>query len=177
MRLIAAALFAIPILVGQNWTAALTKLTGEESSGKVTVAAFISTQCPISNAFNDRMAALYKDYKPKGVRFVFINSNANESKAMVADHRTAAGFPFPVYKDAENTAADFFGAMATPATYVIDGHGLLRYRGYIEDSTNEARVKHRALRDALDAVLAGKAVPAPETKAFGCSIKRVKRIS
>jgi peroxiredoxin len=143
--------------------------------GATTVVAFIATNCPISNAFNDRMTALYNDYSQKGVKFVFVNSNANESASEVASHRKSAGFPFPVYKDPTNKVADRFGAMATPETYVIDSTGTVRYHGYIEDSTNEARVKSRALRAALDAVLAGKPVAAAETKAFGCSIKRARR--
>ena len=143
--------------------------------GSTTVVVFISVNCPVSNGFNDRMTAVFNDYSAKGVNFVFINSNANESAAEVAQHRQRAGFPFEVFKDPRNRAADLFGAMATPETYVIDGAGVVRYHGYIEDSINAARVKHRGLRDALEAVLAGKPVPAAETRAFGCSIKRARR--
>src|ERR1019366_10814640 len=109
--------------------------------GSTTVVAFISANCPVSNGFNDRMTALFNDYSARGVKFVFINSNANESAAEVAQHRQSAGFPFEVYRDPGNRAADLFGAMATPETYVIDSGGILRYHGYIEDSINEARVK------------------------------------
>ena len=143
--------------------------------GPVTVVVFIATRCPISNSYNQRMNAIFGDYSGKGVRFVFINSNANEPASEVAQHAKSAAFLFPVYKDPDNRAADRFGAMATPESYVIDSQGTLRYHGYIDDSTNEARVKNRGLRNALDAVLAGKDVPAVETKAFGCTIKKVRR--
>lgn len=148
-----------------------------EFQGHVTVVAFISTTCPISNAFNDRLSALYRDYSAKGIQFIILNANANELPSAVAEHAKSAGFPFPVMKDAGNQAADLFGAMATPETYVIDSKGILRYHGYIDDSVNEARVKNRGLRSAIDAVLAGKPVAQPETKAFGCTIKRVRRTS
>lgn len=151
------------------------RITFSALRGPVTVVAFISTVCPVSNGFNDRMAALFEDYSRKGVKFVFINSNANESPAQVAQHHTAAGFPSEVYKDTDNRAADLFGAMSTPEMYMADRGGVIRYHGYIEDSINPARVKHRALREALEAVLAGKPVTAAETKAFGCSIKRARR--
>ena len=143
--------------------------------GPVTVVLFIATRCPISNSYNQRMNAIFSDYRGKDVHFVFINSNANEAAAEVAQHAKSAAFLFPVYKDPGNRVADRFGAMATPESYVIDSKGMLRYHGYIDDSTNEARVKNRGLRNALDAVLAGKDIPAAETKAFGCTIKKVRR--
>jgi hypothetical protein len=63
----------------------------------------------------------------------------------------------------------------TPETYVIDSSGTLRYHGSIDNSQNESRVTSLRLREALDAVLAGKQPPQTETKAFGCSIKRASR--
>jgi thiol-disulfide isomerase/thioredoxin len=180
MRLIAAAL----LCCAMNAISRGSELTVEDAKGaKVsidlsrgpTVVAFISTVCPVSNAFNDRMIALYNDYSAKGVQFVFINSNANESAAEVAAHSQSAGFPFVVYRDPSNRAADALGAMATPETYVIDKAGAVRYHGFVEDSTNQARVKKRALQDALNAVLAGAPVVSAETKAFGCTIKRARR--
>jgi peroxiredoxin len=158
----------------------LTDLSGKsvqfaELRGPVTVIIFIATRCPISNSYNQRMNAIFSDYNGKGVRFVFINSNSNEPASEVAQHARSAAFLFPVYKDPENRVADRFGAMATPESYVIDAQGAVRYHGYIDDSTNEARIKNRGLRNALDAVLAGKDAPAPETKAFGCTIKKVRR--
>ncbi|HLJ15051.1 MAG TPA: redoxin domain-containing protein [Bryobacteraceae bacterium] len=145
--------------------------------GPTTVVIFISTRCPISNSFNDRMNDIYEDYSAKGVKFVFINANANESADEVAKHAKSVGFVFPVYKDFNNVVADRFGAQSTPETYVIDHDGVIRYHGYIEDSTNPARVKRHGLKDALDAVLAGQPVATAETKAFGCTIKRVRPTS
>ena len=73
-----------------------------------------------------------------------------------------------------NAAADRFGATVTPESYVMDSTGTVRYHGQIDDSRNAARVRVRGLRMALDAVLDGKPVGIQETKAFGCSIKRVR---
>lgn len=143
--------------------------------GTVTVVTFISTVCPISNAYNQRMNSLYSEYSAKGVKFIFANANQSEPAANVRAHAKSAGFVFPVYKDAKNVAADKFGAEVTPESYVIDGSGILRYHGAIDDSQNEARVKTQGLRTALDAVLAGKPVEQTQTKAFGCSIKRVRK--
>lgn len=144
-------------------------------SGNVTAVLFISTKCPVSNAYNERMSALYRDYAPKGVKFVFVNSNQTEPAAEVEQHIRNNGFSFAVYKDPSNVMADLFRAQATPEAFVLDAGGTVRYHGYIDDSQNPARVTKQGLRMALDALLAGANVDPAETKAFGCSIKRAKR--
>jgi peroxiredoxin len=145
--------------------------------GNVTVITFIATKCPISNDYNGRMTALYNDYTPKGVKFVFINSNNTEPAAEVAAHASQNGFPFPVYKDANNLVADRFGAQVTPESFVLDPAGVIRYHGSIDDSQVLARVETQRLRKAMDAVLAGQPVASPQSKAFGCTIKRVRKAS
>src|SRR5260370_25084550 len=56
------------------------------SKAEATVVVFMSTTCPISNAYNERMSALYRDYQGKNVQFVFVNANRNESPAAIEDH-------------------------------------------------------------------------------------------
>jgi len=143
--------------------------------GPVTVVTFISTICPISNAYNNRMNAVFKEYSAKDVKFIFVNANSNEPANEVRQHAKDVGFEFPVYKDARNVVADRFGASVTPESYVIDSGGIVRYHGQIDDNRNAARVPTQGLRLALDAVLAGKPVQPQETKAFGCTIKRVRK--
>ena len=150
-------------------------LPSADLRGSVTVVGFISTQCPVSNGYNDRMSALFRDYASKGVKFRFINSNVNEPMSEVQSHAKSVGFPFPVFKDRDNAAADLFGAQSTPEMYVVDASGIVRYHGAIDDSPREPRVKVRRIRAALDAVLAGKPVEEAETKAFGCTIKRARK--
>jgi peroxiredoxin len=144
--------------------------------GPVTVVTFIATQCPVSNSYNDRMNALYKDYSARGVKFVFVNANRSEAAAEVAQH-AKEHLAFPVYKDQNNVVADKFAASVTPEAFVIDKAGVIRYHGSIDDSMEIRRVSVQRLRQALDAVLAGQPVAQPETKAFGCTIKRVKKAS
>ena len=152
-------------------------VTVETSKAKATVVVFYSVLCPISNEYNDRMSQLFTAYKNKAVQFVFLNANDNESAAEVAKHAKLAEFPFPVYKDTRNEMADLLNAQATPEAFVIDPKGAVRYHGYIDDAKNEARVKVQGLRDAIDAVMAGKPVPRAETKSFGCTIKRYRSAS
>ena len=152
-------------------------IVGRAYGQDVTVVVFISTVCPVSNSYNLRMKELYRDYAPKGVKFEFLNANRNESQEAAQDHARRVGFPFTVSKDANNVMADRLGAEYTPESFVIDREGVVRYRGRIDDAQNPARVRQNSLRLAIDAVLAGRDVPAPETKAFGCTIKRVRKAS
>jgi hypothetical protein len=142
---------------------------------KATAVLFISAICPISNAYNERMTQIYKDYTARGVQFLFVNANSNETAAKVAEHREDAAYPFPIYMDKDNALADRLGAQMTPEALVLDSHGEVRYRGFIDDAKNAARVTNQGLRGALDAVLAGKPVANPVTKSFGCTIHRVRK--
>jgi len=136
---------------------------------------FIATQCPVSNAYNERMVALYNDYHPKGIAFVGINSNKQEDIDEVKEHSQTHNFQFPVLKDWDNVIADEFGASVTPEIYVLNSNFEELYHGRIDDSKREVNVKSQDLRAALDEILAGKPVTNTETKAFGCTIKRVSK--
>ncbi len=159
---------------------ALKDAQGKEHSlagaldAKEVVVMFIATRCPVSNSYNDRMVALYRDYAPKGIAFLAINSNKQEGVEEIRDHAKTHGFEFPVLKDGGNQVANAYGAQVTPEIFVIDPGGIVRYHGRIDDSMRPEEVHESDLRMALDALLAGKAVPRAETKAFGCSIKRVE---
>ena len=179
--LLAAALHGQPLRLGEKVgdfrfaTVQGAPVKFSSLQGGTTVVLFVSTKCPISADYNERMKSLYQEYSAKGVKFVFLNANQNEPASEVAQHARDHAFPFPVYKDENNVAADLFGAQFTPETYVIDQEGVLRYHGRIDDSRNEARVHNRDLRNAIDAVMARKPVPMTETKAFGCTIKRARK--
>ena len=145
--------------------------------GQPTVVLFISAVCPVSNEYVDRMNRLYADFNAKGVRFLVVNSNVNESGQEVREHAAAAGFPFPVYRDIRNSLADKLKATITPEAYLIDQAGTVRYQGPIDDARNPARVKEDYLREALEAILAGHSIHRSSAKATGCTIKREKKTS
>ena len=144
----------------------------ETSAAKATVVIFVSTQCPVSNSYNGRLAALYNDYSSRGVQFVFVNANQTESAGDVEEHEHRVGWPFRVVKDADDSLANRLNAQHTPETFVFDRTGTLAYHGRVDDSMHVEDVKRQDLRNALDAMLAGRPVPVAETRAFGCSIKR-----
>ena len=118
------------------------------------------------------MQKLADDYAAKGVNVVGINSNVAESAADVKEHAAANGLSFTILKDPNNKVADRLDAQVTPEAYFLDAAGKLVYRGRIDNSRNGDSITSTELRDAIEAVLAGRAVEKAEVKAFGCSIKR-----
>jgi peroxiredoxin len=144
------------------------------SDSKAIVIIFIATQCPISNSYNTRMVDLYNKYHGKNFAILGINSNKTESIEECKAHAEKHGFKFPVLKDEGNVIADMFEAHHTPEAYVLNPKTLeVLYHGRIDDSMDINNVESKDLANTLDEILAGKKVSVTETKAFGCSIKRI----
>ena len=137
-----------------------------------TVLLFIAVQCPVSNAYNERMEKLAQDYKAKGIAVVGINANVAEDAAAVKKHASEHSLTFPILKDPGNKIADKLGASVTPEAYFIDVNNKLLYHGRIDNSRNAAQVETSDLRNALDAALNDKPIEKTEARAFGCTIKR-----
>ena len=137
-----------------------------------TVLLFIAVQCPVSNAYNERMEKLAQDYKAKGIAVVGINANVAEDAAAVKKHASEHSLTFPILKDPGNKIADKLGASVTPEAYFIDANNKLLYHGRIDNSRNAAQVETSDLRNALDAALNDKPIEKTEARAFGCTIKR-----
>ncbi len=137
-----------------------------------TVLIFIAVQCPVSNAYNERMEKLAQDYRAKGINVIGINSNVKEDAAAVKAHAGEHNFTFTILKDPGNKIADKLGASVTPEAYFLDPNNKLLYHGRIDNARNVEQLETSDLRNALDAALAGKAIEKTEAKAFGCTIKR-----
>jgi len=158
--------FTLPDL--DNKDRSLKSLAGKNG----TVLLFIAVQCPVSNAYNERMEKLAQDYKAKGIAVIGINSNAAEDAAAVKAHAGENKLSFTILKDPANKIADKLGATVTPEAYFLDGNNKLVYHGRIDNARNAAQIETSDLRNALDASLGGKPVEKSEAKAFGCTIKR-----
>ena len=140
-----------------------------------TLLIFIATKCPISNDYNQRMADLAREYIARGFAVIGINPNRTEPADEVARHAAEKALGFAVLKDPDNRVADYLSASVTPEVFLFDTTWVLRYHGRIDDSRNPANITATDLRVALDAMAAGKTIESAETKAFGCTIKRVPR--
>lgn len=135
---------------------------------------FVSTRCPVSNDYNSRMEKIYQDYKDKGITVIGINSNKEENEEEIKKHAKKNNLNFLILKDRGNKVADMFEASFTPEVFVLNSNFELLYHGRIDDSRKIKNAKEQDLRNALEEILANKQVTKKETKAFGCTIKRVK---
>jgi len=158
--------FTLPDVDGTART--LASLEGKNG----TVLLFIAVQCPVSNAYNERMEKLAQDYKAKGINVIGINSNVSEDAAAVKSHAAEHKLSFVILKDPGNKIADRLGAMNTPEAYFLDANNKLLYHGRIDNSRNPEGVTTSDLREAMDLTLSGKPVEKTTAKAFGCTIKR-----
>jgi thiol-disulfide isomerase/thioredoxin len=145
---------------------------------KAIVVVFLGTECVVSNAFLPVLEQLHKEYASKGVAFLGVNSNQQDTPARIAAHSREHAIPFPVVKDVANRLADRLEARRTPEALVIDGTAKVLYRGRIDDQfgvgfSRPNKPTRRDLALALDEVLAGKPVSVPMTGTSGCLISRV----
>jgi peroxiredoxin len=146
----------------------------EDYAGKILVLEFWSYKCPPSAAYDDRIKELDARYRSRGVVILAVDSNKNEPAAEVRVNSDNRKVPYPVLMDPSGNLADSLGATHTPSVAVLDGSGVLRYRGAIDNNLRPGESGRIAyLENALDALLSGQPVQQSETRiSGGCSIKR-----
>ncbi len=134
---------------------------------------FLSAQCPVVAAYNDRINGLASEYETKGIRVVGIYSNATEDLAWVTRH-SKENYSFTVLIDKSNVFADKLGASFTPEVYFFDANDTLDYHGAIDNDRYGRNITKQYLKTALDEKLGGGTITVQDTRAFGCTIKRAK---
>lgn len=152
------------------------ELTVEPAAAAATVVVFTSNKCPYAVAWHDRLQQVARDYADRGVTFVQINANRTSDRphesAQAGAERVAAGdFASPYVRDDSQELTRAWGAEKTPDVFVLDGAGVLVYRGAPDENHEDETLQAGHLRAALDAVLDGRAVELSETEPVGCGIK------
>jgi peroxiredoxin len=138
---------------------------------------FTCNHCPYVKAWETRIASLGNEFAARGVGVIAVNPNdpaqyPEDGFEPMQQRARERGFAFPYVVDATSGVARAFGATRTPEAFLFDATGRLVYHGTIDDNgEDEAKVTKPYLRDALEAVAAGKAPAVAETKSIGCSIK------
>ena len=140
---------------------------------KLVVLVFTCNHCPVATAYEDRLVALQKDYQPKGVQVVAVNVNNIPPDRLDEMKKRAKQkeFNFPYLYDSTQKIGHDYHATVTPHVFVLDTDRKIAYMGAVDDNQQAGAVKKHHLRDALDALLAGKKPPQEVTQQFGCGIK------
>jgi thiol-disulfide isomerase/thioredoxin/mono/diheme cytochrome c family protein len=146
---------------------------------RANVIVFVGTECPLAARYAPRLAELAEKYRGQGVRFFGVDSNQRDSLAAIAHFAQLHRIAFPVCKDPGNKVADRLGAVRTPEAFVLDGAGVVRYWGLIDDQFGVGYAHDKAKRpyveESLGDILAGREVRVPLTRSVGCRIGRVNR--
>ena len=169
--------FSLPDITGKKVSLADFK----DAKGYLVI--FTCNTCPYSIAYEDRIIALDKKYKTKGVPVIAINPNdpdlqpADDVQHM-KKRAMEKGFTFPYLVDEKQEVFPQYGATKTPHVYLLEKTkegNVVRYIGTIDDNYSDASsVKTKYVENAVDAMLSGEEIPLTTTRAIGCSIKSRK---
>jgi peroxiredoxin len=163
--------FNLPGVDGKHYSLASFK------DAKLLIVLFSCNHCPYVVGNEARINQFYADYHPRGVAMVAINSNETEQHPTDSfEHmklrQTEMGHKYPYVRDDSQEVALAYGALRTPHFYVFDADRKLRYTGRMDDNPrNPGKETTRELRDAVDALLAGKTPAVPLTNPIGCNVK------
>lgn len=147
------------------------------ATAKVLVVMFLCNHCPYVQAVEDRLLKLVREFEKQGVQFVGICANdptdyPQDSFANLKKRWKDKSYGFPYLVDEEQNVARAFQAVCTPDIFVYGADRKLVYRGRIDDNWQEPKkVARQELREAIQALLAGKKPSNDQNPSMGCSIK------
>lgn len=149
------------------------------STHKATVLIFLYSDCPIANGYAPEMARIVEKYGKDGVAFFRVYPSPDITTEKALKHGQEYSLPFDAVLDPELALVTQTGARVAPTAVVYDAAGTRRYIGRIDNRYADlgkarARATKTELRDALDAVLAGKEVSTKEAPAVGCFLPEPK---
>lgn len=140
---------------------------------------FVTTDCPVGNSYVPELNRIRETYAGRGVLIYAVQADTTVAESEVARYAKDYRYSFPLLLDPHQVLVQLTGATVTPQAAVLSPEGKVLYLGRIDNRVadfGKARPEatERDVRDALDAVLAGKPVAHPLTKSIGCAINRVK---
>ena len=152
----------------------------ELNTSPMVVIVFLGTECPLARLYGPRLQELSLRYAEKGVRFVGVCSNVQDSLTEIVAWRNKCGITFPMLIDSQQELADTLHAQRTPEIVVLDHARNVKYRGRIDDQYGIGVVSEKPKQEfavlAIDAVLAEKVPDVMVTEAVGCLIGRHRKV-
>lgn len=153
--------------------------SAEWSDAKIILLFFVSADCPVANSYVPEMNRIAASYAARGVRAYAVQADPGIGASSVVEYAESYHYRFPLLLDPQQVLVKLTAATVTPEAVLLTPKGDVLYRGRIDNRVVDfGRERPKAtvhdLRDALEAVLAGKAVTTPFTTSVGCAITRVR---
>ena len=164
--------FALPDVVSDQ-TVSLDDVAG----AKALLVIFLCRHCPYVQHVKSVVGQVAKDYAAQGLAVVAISANdaaayPDDAPASLKAMAQEEGYAFPFLYDETQAVAKAYTALCTPDPFLFDARRRLVYRGQLDETRPGGRAgTGRDLRAAIEAVLAGRPVPAEQRPSVGCSIK------
>lgn len=137
-----------------------------------TVAIFWQIDCPCVKRYQERINHLYDAFGSKGLAFMHVSSNTNESFDEVKLEYTERAIPLPLLRDEGGVLAKALGVKGTPTAVVFNPTGEVVYMGWIDNERDEKeRGRIPYLENALLELINNKAITTNTSPMFGCSIR------
>ena len=157
-----------------------THTRAEWNGAKAIVLIFVTTDCPVANSYVPEMNRIRETYADRGVVIWAVQAETSTPEAEVVRYFHDYRYQFPLLLDPHQTLVQLTGATVTPQAAVLSPDGKVHYLGRIDNRVEDfGKQRPKAtvpdLRNALDAVLAGRPVAQPFTKSIGCAINRLKQ--
>ncbi len=169
----------------QDLDGALRSIPSGAEGRRLTAICFFGVGCPISRLYAPRLEALAREFAPRGVQFLGVDSNRQDDIEDIREFARRGGLGFPLIRDEGNRLADRLGAIRCTEVFVVDAEGRLRFHGAVDDQytlesgmaagKGKAHAEKHYLRDALSALLDGRRPTIAQTEAPGCHIGRFER--
>jgi hypothetical protein len=138
---------------------------------------FVTNDCPISNYYAHEIRRICEDYAKRGAGCALVYTDPAMTDGQARQHASEYGHgAYPKIVDRNHALVKATGAAINPTAVLIKPDGTIAYRGRIDNSYAAIGVQRRVvtehdLRNALDAVIAGRSVAKPETPPVGCYIQ------
>jgi peroxiredoxin len=141
------------------------------------VLAFLTSDCPVSRLYAERLEELAREFQARGVMVIAVDPDAEDSAAALLKMQTELRLTYPFIRDEKQTLARRLGISRTPEVLILDQARRVRYQGRVDDQyspgAHKAKPAHCDLAEALNDLLEGQAVRVPRTVASGCPLPPV----
>ncbi|WP_422924182.1 redoxin domain-containing protein [Singulisphaera sp. PoT] len=160
---------------GRTWTP-----LQPEAGTKANVLVFVTRDCPVANQYTQEIGRIARDYAGKGISFLVVHVDPETSADSAREHAKEYGLDLPILLDPKHDLVAKTGAKVTPEAAIISPEAEVVYCGRIDDRFGKLGRQRPApsqndLRDAIDALLAGRTIPNPKVAAIGCPIADLRR--